>query len=525
MLCSSNRSLRAAKVSEPPVSSPDTDVRRAAPVVHHVLVVDDDLSFGQAVSESLEDRDIRATAVASPHEALALAARTDYAVAIIDLIMPEMNGLDLARELHLVSPSTEVVMLTGHADVRSAIEAIRVELFDYLQKESIDVVRLVRTVRAAVARGQLKRENQRLLTSLTATARRLRTLAERSAALSAERHPDSLFETLILAARDLLEAERVRVLLVDRSDFGDVTIREAFGDGDIAPGAHFGAGEGIVACVVETGAAVRAETSHDHQSYSPRSDDLGASLPGLVCVPLTGPGIHGVLVVAGRSRPFDEEDVALLDSLARLGAAALANAQSAESSQNFATHISEILVTLLDAQDVHYHGHSRAVAALTDMLTRRLGVPEEERRTLHFAALMHDVGKLRLPPDLLSWDGALTPEGVLQLREHPRLGVEMILPISRWASLAPAILSHHERWDGRGYPRGLAGSDIPLGGRIVAIAEAFEAMTRATPARAGRSLESALAEVERCAGSAFDPDLARLFVEEYRANQEQLEGP
>ena len=507
-----------------PLSSPDTNVSSAAGAVHSVLVVDDDLQFAQAVGDSLADRDIRVTTVANPREALTLAVREDYAVAVIDLIMPEMNGLDLSRELHRVSPSTEIIMLTGHADVRSAIEGIRVELFDYLQKESIDVVRLVRSVRSAIARGQLRRENQRLLSNLTSAARRLRMLAERSAALAAEHHPDSLFESIVEGARELLEAERVRALLVDRSDLGDVTIREAFGDGDIAPGGHFAAGEGIVAHVIGSGAAERIDVPTDHSSYSPRSDDLGATLPGLVCVPLCGPGIDGVLMVSGRARAFDEEDVALLDSLAQQGAMALANARSAEISQNFATHVSEMLVTLLDAQDVHYHGHSRAVAALTDMLTRRLGLPEDERRTLHFAALLHDVGKLRLRAGLLGWDGVLTGADMREMREHPRLGVEMLLPITRWASLIPAVLAHHERWDGQGYPRGLAGGDIPLGGRIVAVAEAFEAMTRQTPARVARSIESALAEVEKCAGTAFDPDLARLFVEEYRANQEQLQG-
>jgi HD-GYP domain-containing protein (c-di-GMP phosphodiesterase class II) len=102
--------------------------------------------------------------------------------------------------------------------------------------------------------------------------------------------------------------------------------------------------------------------------------------------------------------------------------------------------------------------------------------------------------------------------------------MEMILPISRWVALVPAILNHHERWDGRGYPRGVAAGDIPLGGRILALSEAFEAMTRPTSRRPARTTDEALAEVEACAGTAFDPDLARAFLEEYRSNRSQLEG-
>ncbi len=91
------------------------------------------------------------------------------------------------------------------------------------------------------------------------------------------------------------------------------------------------------------------------------------------------------------------------------------------------------------------------------------------------------------------------------MRQHPALGVEMLRPVAKWGLLAPIIHTHHERWDGHGYPRGLAGSEIPLGGRIVAVAEAFEAMTRSTPYGTRRTLDEALAEIEACAGTQFDP--------------------
>jgi putative nucleotidyltransferase with HDIG domain len=162
------------------------------------------------------------------------------------------------------------------------------------------------------------------------------------------------------------------------------------------------------------------------------------------------------------------------------------------------------------------------VAALADMVSRRLGLPEEERRTIHFAALLHDVGKLRVGPSLLAQPGPLSPAQRDLVRQHPALGVEILRPIARWRDLAPIIHTHHERWDGQGYPRGLAGPAIPLGGRIVAVAEAFEAMVRATPYRTRRTPDEALAEILACAGTQFDPDVARLFVEEYNDNRENL---
>jgi putative nucleotidyltransferase with HDIG domain len=274
--------------------------------------------------------------------------------------------------------------------------------------------------------------------------------------------------------------------------------------------------------VAETGVPVSASVARDHPSYSARCDDLGAPQPGFLCVPFKRPTLHGALTVAGRSRPFGADDLAILASLACQGAIAVENARAGEEDRNFFTHASDTLVSLLDSHDVQFHGHSRAVAALADMVSRRLGLPEEQRRTIHFAALLHDVGKLRLGPALLAQAGPLSPADRDLLRRHPALGVEVLRPISRWRDLAPIIHSHHERWDGRGYPRGLAGEAIPLGGRIVAIAEAFEAMVRPTPYREPLTAGEALAEVTAMGGSQFDPEIARLFVAEYAANQDVL---
>jgi response regulator RpfG family c-di-GMP phosphodiesterase len=512
----------ARPVTGLPARARDPLAPQVGGIHHNVLVVDDDEAFARTVADALSDRDIEATPVSDAQAALDLARLRPFAVAVVDLIMPEMDGLQLARELRRANPATEIVMLTGHADMRSAIEGIRNELFDYLQKESLQSVRLRRAVRAAIARSELKAENRRLLASLQQTARRLEILGDLSARLAAEPYLDRLLGELVRAGRQLVEAESVRVLLTETNELGDMTIRSCVGDGEAARGGHFGPGDGIATTVLERGTGLRVDVPQDHASYSSRCDDMGTALPGLLCVPLVGSSACGVLMAAGRARPFTDEDLALLASLARQGAVAIENARAGEISQNFFTHTSDMLVSLLDAQDVHYEGHSRAVAALTDMVTRRLGLPEDERRALHFAGLLHDVGKLRLRPGILGSGRPLTPEEIALVRQHPSFGVEVVRPIARWVGLAAVIHTHHERWDGGGYPRGLAGNEIPLGGRIVSIAESFEAMTRRTPHSRPRSIDEALAEISACAGTQFDPELARLFVEEYRANRERL---
>src|SRR5574341_2388636 len=205
-------------------------------VCHNVLVVDDDDAFAQSIADALVDRDIEAVVVTDPHEALELARRTPFAAAVVDLIMPDMDGLELARELRRGNPATEVVMLTGHADMRSAIEGIRNELFDYLQKDALQSIRLRRAVRAAIARSELQAENKRLMAGLQETTTRLRILSDVSARLASEHHLDPLIGELLGAAREPVNAESARLPLIEPSDLGDLTIRAAHGDGEVALG-------------------------------------------------------------------------------------------------------------------------------------------------------------------------------------------------------------------------------------------------------------------------------------------------
>jgi putative nucleotidyltransferase with HDIG domain len=489
-----------------------------------VLVVDDDAAFATMVTEVLQNSGYDAHGTTDAEQALEVAGRDAFAAAVVDLVMPGVDGLDLVQRLKSLSADTEVVILTGHADVSSAIEGIRAGVFDYLQKPSLEIARLERTVRAAVERSALTRENRRLVEDLAESNRLLRTLNDLSARLADETHLDRVLAALVDAARTLTGAEAARALLLDRHPLGDFVIRKAAGSGQSLEGSRFSHEGGLAMLAAHTGAPVRAEQPRSHPSYSPRCDEMPAALPGLLCSPMNRRDTSGVLMVAGRARPFSAGDEALLLGLARQGAVAIENAIHEELNQNFFTHASEMLVSLLDSQDVHLTGHSRAVAAYSDMVTRRLGLSEQERWTVHFAGLLHDIGKLLLGPQILSQDGKMSEEAWKLMREHPTRGLEILRPITKWEGLLPIIHAHHERWDGRGYPRGLAEDAIPLGARIVSVAEAFDVMTRRTPQGPRRAPEEALAELEACAGTQFDPKIVRLFVAEYRAHAERLGG-
>ena len=158
-------------------------------------------------------------------------------------------------------------------------------------------------------------------------------------------------------------------------------------------------------------------------------------------------------------------------------------------------------------------GHGDRVAALAEPVALELGWDHERIKTLRRSAPLHDVGKVKVRPQLLGKPGPLTLEEVAEVRSHPTAGAQLVLPLTRFRVALPYVLFHHERWDGGGYPAGLRGRRIPIEARIIAIADAFDAMISPRPYRPALTHEHALAEVESGAGTQFDPVAAELFVD------------
>jgi len=169
------------------------------------------------------------------------------------------------------------------------------------------------------------------------------------------------------------------------------------------------------------------------------------------------------------------------------------------------------LSSALDVRDTETEGHARRVVRYMQLIADVLVVPVSEHATLRRGALLHDIGKIGVPDHILRKPGPLTDAEWATMHRHPDLGAKIIGNVPFLEDVAMIIRAHHERWDGEGYPEGLAGESIPLGARIFAVADSFDAMTSDRPYRRGRPLDEALAEVERCAGTQFDPAVVRAF--------------
>jgi HD-GYP domain-containing protein (c-di-GMP phosphodiesterase class II) len=171
------------------------------------------------------------------------------------------------------------------------------------------------------------------------------------------------------------------------------------------------------------------------------------------------------------------------------------------------------LAQALEENDEYTRGHSDRVSRFSRIVAEGLGLPNHEVETVVQAAKMHDIGKIGIRYEQLNKPGQLTPEETTMFRNHPEKGRRILHPIPFLRHLIPGCFCHHEHWDGGGYPQGLKGEEIPLIGRIIAVADTYDAMTTDRAYRSALSHETAIAEVKRCSGTQFDPKIVEVFIQ------------
>ena len=221
------------------------------------------------------------------------------------------------------------------------------------------------------------------------------------------------------------------------------------------------------------------------------------------------------------AKRFDEGQRKLLSIVASRAAAAIENARLYEDLQATFQQTIQSLARTIDKMDRYTSGHSERVARYAVNLARWLGLPEDQIDIVRHSALMHDIGKVGCVLNL-NKPGKLTQSEYEIFKKHPSYGKDILDPIKFLQPVVPGVHLHHERWDGRGYPLGLAGKDIPLIARIIAVADTYDAMTSDRAYRRALPHEVTVNELERCSGSQFDPDIAGVFTEQIDRLREAL---
>jgi HD-GYP domain-containing protein (c-di-GMP phosphodiesterase class II) len=213
---------------------------------------------------------------------------------------------------------------------------------------------------------------------------------------------------------------------------------------------------------------------------------------------------------------FRRGELRLLISMAEQLAVLINNTDLYQDLQHFIIKMVKSLVFAIEAKDVYTRGHSERVSKYSILIGGRLDLDDKERNDLKWASILHDIGKIGIPESILNKPGSLTDAEYEVIKNHPGKGGEILKPVDQLADSMPGIIHHHERYDGRGYPQGLKGEEIPLTARIIAVADTFDAINSHRAYRRAKSPEKALAVIEEVAGSQLDPRIVDVFKKVYK---------
>ena len=352
---------------------------------------------------------------------------------------------------------------------------------------------------------------------------RLELLFEVSKKVNSVSRLNSLLNQTIEMTRCTLNAGAASILLIDDND-QELYFKVASGPvEEVLRKTKVDAKHGIAGWVARTGKPVIvSDVNKDDRFNRVIDDSTGFTTKSMVCVPLSvQKKTIGVLEVLNKldGTDFTEHDLGSVVSVATTVAMAIENARLHSTVLEAYKSTIQTLAAAIDAKDPYTCGHSRRVMQYALLAGTALSLPAEELEILEYAAILHDVGKIAIEDRILNKPGTLTPAEWQIMRGHPVTGANIMKEISFLEKASELVLHHHERYDGTGYPVGLSGEEIPMGARIIAVADAFDTMTTDRAYRPALTVDYTVSEMYGCAGTQFCPVAVDAFVSVYFSAQ------
>ena len=420
---------------------------------------------------------------------------------ITDIRMPEIDGIELFERVKAREKDLVTIFITGHGTLDTAIESLVRGVDGFLLKPFTQE-ELLGAVDRAINSSRLKKENIRL--------KALIPLFEISKLLVTEIDLAHLFKIITEVLVQEFAVDRVSLMLMDEVS-GTLLIRASHGlSSDIARKARRRLGEGVAGLVLKyRKPLIISEGKHPDQEVM-NAINLENMPVSSMSVPLIGKNkLFGVLNVSKFSgSSFTTSDLQIVLILSSQVVTAMENASLYEDLRDNYFRTVQALVAAVEAKDPYTRWHSTNVAKYAVAIARDLGMNPSHLEEIHIAAILHDIGKIGISELIISKPDRLSPEEFDVMKDHPAHGLRILDPIGFSSFITSAIYQHHERYDGKGYPQGLAGDQITLPARILNVADTIDAMVSERPYRGTITCEDVLLELEREAGRQFDPEVA-----------------
>lgn len=468
----------------------------------NILVLEDESIIRDVIDEILIKEGYTIVTASDGEEGYNRVKENHFDLIITDVKMPKINGLEFIKKIREdFSIDTPVVVITGHGTIDTAIESMRYGAQGFVLKP-FTPKELVETVGHAIYKSQLIKENIKLKAILP--------LFEINKKILSELNIDKLIEIITKEASAYIMAEMTSLMLMDKEK--GTLILKASTDKDIKSGETKKiAGEEIADMVAKT---MTPLLLNEKTSTTPFIKGI-SGIKSALSIPIIVKGmLTGVLnfFKINSEQPFTNSDMEFVSVLCGQAGIAIENAQLYEKVANSYMEIIATLANAIEARDKYTAGHSIRMAEYCCSIAIKLGTPPIEVENIYKAALLHDIGKIGIPDNILLKMGPLSIDEYKTIKNHPDIGVKIICNLPDVANICNIIRHHHERFDGYGYPDSLKGEEIPIGSRILFIADTFEAMTNLRPYREALSVAKAIDELKNCAGTQFDPKVVDTFI-------------
>ncbi len=369
-------------------------------------------------------------------------------------------------------------------------------------------------ISALAVQAALAVHNSRLYSDLEDRIGELHAIFEIDKAITSAIDLETVLQQIVQMSMGLMDARISSIMLLDEeSEELVIAAAQGLSESYIRKG-PIKVGESIAGKVIQEGRPIAVEDIRHDPRHAYAEQARMEGLCSLLSVPLSlKDRVIGVLnIYTDEPHVFTPHEINLFTSLASQAAIAIENARLFESLEEIYIEVITAMASAIDARDAYTHGHSQRVTEYAVAIAEEMGLSPAEVDIIRNASILHDVGKIGIKEEILKKPGRLSEDERREMEYHPFIGTKILHSVRLLEPVMPLVYHHHERFDGTGYPDGLRGEEIPLGARIISVADAFESMTSDRPYRKAMPVEDALAELRHNAGRQFDPRVVEVFL-------------